>query len=320
MAASRLKIVIPGDDPPQIQGSPHLDRLKPYGDVELHLDRPGSPEEKYRRTRHATCIINSRALGLPGELLRQLPQLKFITCCGIGTDAIDLPAARELGIVVSNIPGRTAPLVAEHTVALLLGVARRLWYQTNEIKSGRWTMRENYYLGGKMAGLVGCGNIATALVPMLKGLGMKVQAWTFNPSRERAAELGVDFVELETLLRTSDVISLHVKLTDQTRGLIGARELALLKRGSILINTARGAIVDRAALVEALHSGQLFGAGLDVFDQEPLPANHPLLTCEQVVLTPHNADQTPEGMEILNGGVVDNVIAFLEGRPQNRVV
>jgi D-3-phosphoglycerate dehydrogenase len=148
---------------------------------------------------------------------------------------------------------------------------------------------------------------------------MEVVAWTFNPTPERAARLGVRFLPLDDVLRLSDVVSVHVKLTPESRGLLGARELGLMKPGALLVNTARGAIVDTAALVAALRAGRLGGAGLDVFDQEPLPADHPLLGCEQVVLTPHNADQTPEGMDLLNQGVVDNVIAFLEGRPQNVV-
>lgn len=125
---------------------------------------------------------------------------------------------------------------------------------------------------------------------------------------------------LDELLRSSDVVSLHVPLTHQSRGLIGEAELSGCKPGALLVNTARGAIVDTPALVRALHSGRLGGAGIDVFDAEPLPADHPLLACTQVVLTPHNADQTPEGLELLNAGVVDNVLAFLAGQPQHRVV
>ena len=131
---------------------------------------------------------------------------------------------------------------------------------------------------------------------------------------------GVPFVALNELLRTSDVVSIHVALSDRTRGLIGAEQIALMRPGALIINTARGAIVDNHALADALNRGHLDGAGIDVFDMEPVPADHPLVRCEQVVLTPHNADQTPEGMDILNGGSVDNVIAFLEGKPQNRVV
>ena len=126
-------------------------------------------------------------------------------------------------------------------------------------------------------------------------------------------------MDLDELLRRADVVSLHVRLSDESRGMIGRRELALMKEGAILINGARGEIVDTQALVEALNSGHLAGAGLDVFDQEPLPPDHPILSCEQVVLTPHMADQTPEGIEALNEGAVDNVIAFIEGRPRNVV-
>jgi phosphoglycerate dehydrogenase-like enzyme len=127
-------------------------------------------------------------------------------------------------------------------------------------------------------------------------------------------------VPLDELLRTADVVSVHVRLTPESRGLLGPREIGLMKPGAILVNTARGPIVDTDALIAALHAGRLAGAALDVFDAEPLPSGHPLLACEQVILTPHNADQTPEGMDLLNAGVVDNVIAFLEGRPQNVVV
>jgi D-3-phosphoglycerate dehydrogenase len=321
VTGSHVKLVIPGDFPPQLQGTPHLERLKRYGEVVLYTDRPTTLAEKVRRAQDAVCLLNTRgAVTWPAEALRQLPRLKMISVCGIGTDAIDLNAARELGIMVCNIPDRTAPIVAEHALALLLAVARRAWYQTNELKQGRWTSRDNIYLRGKTLGLLGAGSIAAEMARLGQAIGMKVLAWTFHPSPERARRLGVEFVSLEELLRRSDAVSIHLKLTDQTRGLIGERELSMMKPGALLVNTARGAIVDTAALVAALRSGHLEGAGLDVFDTEPLPPDHPILTCEQVVLSPHNADQTPEGMDILNAGVVDNVIAFLEGRPQNRVV
>jgi D-3-phosphoglycerate dehydrogenase len=314
-------IIIPGDHPPQLQGSPHLDRLKQYGNVVLYTDRPATTEEKLRRAHDAVCLINSRgSVNWRGEILRQLPNLKMITTCGIGTDAIDLETARAQGIVVCNVPGRTAPIVAEHALALMLAAARRLSYQTSELKSGRWTLMAGVYLRGKTLGLLGAGSIAAAMARLGNAIGMNVQAWTYHPAAERAAQMGVKFVELDELLRTSDVVSIHLKLTEQSRGLIGERELGLMKSGALLVNTARGAIVDSQALVAALNSGHLAGAGLDVFEKEPLPPDHPLLACTHVVLTPHNADQTPEGMDFLNGGVVDNVIAFLEGRVQNRVV
>jgi len=316
-----MTIVIPGDDPPQLQGSPHLERLKALGTVVLHTDRPASAEEKVRRAEPAVCLINSRgAVKWPGDVMRRLPRLRMISVCGIGTDAIDLEAARELGIVVCNLPGRTAPIVAEHALGLMFAIAKRAWFQTNELKQGRWSKLDNVYLRGKTLGLVGAGAIAAEMAGLARAIGMCVQAWTFHPTPEREERLGVKFVPLENLLRSSDVVSIHVKLTEQSQGLIGAPEIGRMKPGALLINTARGAIVDTDSLVAALHSGHLAGAGVDVFTTEPIPADHPLLACEQVVLTPHNADQTPEGMELLNAGVVDNVLAFLEGRPQHRVV
>lgn len=320
MTAS-TRILIPGDEPPQLQGSPHLERLRRHGDVALYTDRPADDEEKLRRAAGAKCILNSRgAVRWTADLLRRLPELRMISACGVGTDAIDLEAARELGIRVANVPGQTAPIIAEHALALLLAVARRLVYQTQRLRQGLWRTGDNIYLGGKRLGVVGAGPIGAHMIRLGKALNMEVQAWTFHPSPERASSLGVAFVSLEELLRTSDAISLHVPLTEKTRGLIGTREIGLMKPGALLINTARGAVVDTAALVNALHSGHLAGAGLDVFDAEPLPPDHPLLTCEHVVLTPHVADQNPEGMELLNRGAVDNVIAFLEGTPQNCVV
>jgi D-3-phosphoglycerate dehydrogenase len=321
MGSTQTLIVIPGDAPPQLQGSPHLDRLRAHGQVILYADRPATAEEKVRRARGATCLINSRgSVRWPGDVLRQLPDLRLIALCGIGTDSIDLEAARELGLAVCNIPGRTAPIVAEHALALMLAAARRAWFQTDAVKRGRWVGMDNLYLRGKTLGLLGAGPIAAEMARLGRAIGMDVQAWTFSPSAERAGRLGVRFVEFDQLLRTADVVSVHVKLTERTRGLLGRREFALMKRGALLVNTARGAIVDGAALADALNSGHLGGAGVDVFEVEPPPPDHPLLACEHIILTPHNADQTPEGMEILNGGVVDNVIAFLEGRPQNRVV
>jgi phosphoglycerate dehydrogenase-like enzyme len=318
--SDRVVIVVPGDFPPQVQGSPHLDRLKPYGEVILYTDRPKTPDEQLARARDAVCLMNTRgAVKWPAELLRALPRLRMATVCGIGTDAFDLRVARELGIVVCNVPGKTAPLVAEHALGLMLAVAKRAHFSTAELKAGRWTVRDNVYLRGKTLGVVGTGNIGAAMAGLGRAIGMKVVAWTFHPTPEREAALGVPFVPLEELLRTADVVSLHIKLTPESTGLIGAKELGLMKPGAILVNTGRGAVVDQTALVDALRSGRLGGAGLDVYEKEPLPADHPILACEQVVLTPHNADQTPEGTDLLSAGVVDNVIAFLEGRPQNVV-
>jgi len=240
------------------------------------------------------------------------------TVAGVGThQSFDLQAARELGITVCNVPAQTAPIVAEHALGLMLAAAKQVTLQTAAMKAGRWTPRPVTYLRGKVCGLVGAGNIARAFAYLVRSIGMEPVAWTFHPTPERGRELGVRFVSLDNLLETSDVISIHLRLTPKSRGLIGARELRLMKRGAILVNTARGPIVDSAALVRALREGTLGCAALDVFDEEPLPVDHPLRTCDPVVLTPHVADGTSEGNDLRNQGMVDNVIAFLEGRPQN---
>ncbi len=317
--SERVSIVVPGDDPVQIAGSPHLERLRDYGDVVVYDESPADSAEKIARVQDAQIIINSRGVVTWRDELRSLPNLKMITTCSIGTDMIDLVLAKELGIVVSNQPGRTAPVVAEHMFGLMFALSKRAHFQTAELKAGRWTRRMNTMLQKKVLGIVGTGAIGAEMARLGRAIGMEVIAWTFNPSPERARALGVRFVELDELLSTADVVSLHVKLTPDSHHLIGAGELARMKEGALLLNGARGDVLDIDALCASLHAGHVGGAGLDVFPQEPLPANHPILQCEQVVLTPHAADQTPEGVELLNEGAVDNVIAFLEGRPQNNV-
>jgi D-3-phosphoglycerate dehydrogenase len=243
----------------------------------------------------------------------------MITSCSIGTDMFDLVAAKEHGVVICNQPGRTAPVVAEHMFALMFSAARRTAYLTSEMKKGEWPRIDLITLQGKTLGIVGTGNIGAEMARFGQAVGMEVIAWTYNPSPERAKQMGVRFVELDELLAQSDVVSLHVKLTDESRGLMGTREFGLMKQGALLLNGARGPVVDSAALVAALNSGHLAGAGLDVYDEEPISADHPLLKCEHVVLTPHCADMTPEGVDLLNGGAVENVINYLDGSPRNRV-
>ncbi|MEE2659795.1 MAG: 2-hydroxyacid dehydrogenase [Candidatus Latescibacterota bacterium] len=317
----RVKILVPGDDPPQIAGSPALERLQPYGDVTLHEGRPASKEEQIDQARDFHVVINSRGsvTWRESELRELASNLRMITTCSIGTDMIDLEVARELGITVSNQPGRTAPVVAEHMFGLLFTVAKRAAFQTAEVRQNRWTRRMNLSVQGKTLGIVGTGNIGAEMARLGRCLGMEVLAWTFNPSLERARDLGVTYVELDELLERSDYVSLHVALSDETRHLISAGQLACMRADAVLLNGARGGVVDLDALATALAAGRLAGAGLDVFPDEPFEENHPIKRCEQVVMTPHAADQTPEGVELLNQGAVDNVIAFLEGRPQNNV-
>lgn len=314
-------IVVPGDAPVQIGDSPALDRLRDVGTVVVHDTLPASDAEKVERAAGAAVLVNSRGhVKWPGDVLRQLPDLRMIATCSIGTDSYDLDACREMGITVCNVPGRTATIVAEHTIALLFGVARRLAWRTAEMREGRWPQRMDVSLHRRTLGVVGTGNIGCEVARLAGALGMRVVAWSFHPDEAKANQYDFQYVGFDELLETSDAISLHCRLSDRTRGLIGADEIARTRPGTLLVNTSRGPVVDTTALVAALHSGHLGGAGIDVYDREPIPADHPLLSCEQVVLTPHSADRTPEGVDALNQGAVDNVLAFLAGMPQNVVV
>ena len=294
--------------------------LEAVAGLKIYPTRADTIDVQIERAQGATAIINSRSyLEWRADAFDVLPDLRFISVCGIGTDSIDLAAARERGITVSNIPGKTAPVVAEHAFGLMFAAAKRAAWYTEMTRQGEWVKQDGVFLGDKTVGIVGTGNIGAEMARLCNAFGMNVIAYTFNPSDERAEKLGVQFVDLDELLALSDVITIHTKLTPDSEKMIGAREIALMKPEAILVNVARGPIVDEAALVAALNSGHLSGAALDVFENEPLPAGSAITECEQVVLTPHIADMTPEGLDLLNQGVVENTLAFLNGSPQNVV-
>ncbi len=294
--------------------------LEAVAELKIFPTRADVFEVQVERAQGATAIINSRSyLEWREAAFDLLPELRFISVCGIGTDSIDLEAARERGITVSNIPGKTAPVVAEHAFGLMFAAAKRAAWYTEMTRKGEWVKKDGVFLLGKTVGIVGTGNIGAQMARMCNGFGMEVIAYTFNPSDERAKRLGVRFVSLDELLKTADVVTIHTKLTDDSRHMIGAREIAMMKSDAILVNVARGPIVDEAALIEALNAGHLAGAALDVFEDEPLPEGSPITECEQVILTPHIADMTPEGLDLLNQGVVENTLAYLNGAPINVV-
>jgi len=313
-------VVIPADDPPLVGRSRFLDELRNVTDVQLYPDLPADEAAMLERLRPADILLNSRGhVRVTKEMLSQLPDLKMIAVCGIGYDSIDVTAANQQGIVVSNIPGRTAAIVAEHAFGLMLAVSRRMASMTRDVRDCGWSDDLGVSLLGRTVGIVGTGNIGREMIRYCRAFGMKVVAWTFHPDQHLAQELGFEYVSLENLLQSSDVVSLHVRLSDETRHLIAAPQLQQMKRSAIVINTCRGAVLDASALAEALNAGQLFGAGIDVFDPEPVAATNPLLQCDNVVLTPHSADQTQEGIDILTQGCVQNIQAFLDGKPTNVV-
>lgn len=227
------------------------------------------------------------------------PRLALIQKLGVGVNTIDLDAAARAGVAVCNMPGTNSQAVAEMALSLMLAVLRRTLYFDALTRSGRGWLPDSAVLdgvgeiGGRTVGLVGFGDSARRLAPVLTALGARV----LYTARSEASDAPGAFRRLETLLGEADIVSLHAPLTDETRGLIGRSALALMKPGAILINTARGGLVDEAALLEALQSGRLRGAGLDVFDREPAVAAHPLFALPQIVVAPHLAWLTPETLQ-----------------------
>jgi phosphoglycerate dehydrogenase-like enzyme len=253
---------------------------------------------------------------LPRSLLEQLPRLEHVITSGMRNASIDLDAARERGVVVTGTPILAYP-AAEHAWALLLALAKRIPADDRRMRTGGWNSELNLGLKERTLGIVGLGKLGSQVARVGLAFGMTVVAWSPHLTRERCEEVGVACVSKEELLATSDFVSIHLVLGDRSRGLIGAGELRTMKREAFLINTSRGPIVDEAALVDALRSGVIAGAGLDVFDDEPLPAEHALRRLANTVLTPHKGYVTRENYRIFHATAIENVRAWLDGKPVN---
>jgi D-3-phosphoglycerate dehydrogenase len=275
------------------------------------------------------------SVALPAAVIERLERCRVISRLGTGTDKIDVAAATRAGILVTNVPLFCVEEQADHTMALLLAVARKLPQMARAMASGAWTAarrqaQTNQRLSGQTLGLIGFGNSARMTAQRANGFGMRILATRRNRAAAQvdAAHLGVELVDIGTLLAESDYVSLHVPLNAETYHMIDAAAIAKMKPGTVLINTSRGALVDEHVLVQALRDGRLAGAGIDtfehinVFDVDERPPAHPLLSLENVVLTPHVAAQSVQAMEDVATGGVENVVAVLRGRwpPRDQIV
>ena len=247
-------------------------------------------------------------------LIRRLPNLKLLVTTGMRNASIDVSAASDHGVTVCGTDGLPYP-TAELTWALVLALARKVPTEDSATRAGGWQVTMGEGLQGKTLGVIGLGRLGSQVATVGCAFGMDVIAWSQNLTADRAAEFGARLVSKDELLSSADVVTIHLVLSDRTRGLIGKRELSLMKRSSYLVNTSRGPIVDESALVEALRSERIAGAGLDVFDIEPLPKDHPLRTLPNTVLTPHMGYVTIETYRVFYGDAVENIRAFLEGSP-----
>jgi D-3-phosphoglycerate dehydrogenase len=260
------------------------------------------------------CAMRERT-PFPATLIAALPDLKLIVTTGMRNAAIDVAAATARGVLVCGTDGARHP-TAELAVGLMLDLARNIGRECARLRAGEeWQASVGHDLSGHTLGIVGLGNLGSRVAKVGQAFGMRVVAWSQNLTPEKCAEAGVEYLTREELFRQSDFISVHLQLSQRTRGLIGAPELALMKKSAFLINTARGLIVEEAALVAALQKGTIAGAGLDVFDIEPLPRDHILRRLQNAIVTPHLGYVTQDSYRIFYGGTVEAIRAWLDGKP-----
>ena len=269
------------------------------------------------------CTIRER-MALPRTLIEKLPNLKLITIIGQSLPNLDLAAATEHGVLVaqSNLDRQmteetlaSAYATPELTWGLIIAAVRHLALEERRMREGKWQATVGEGLYGKTLGLLGLGNVGKRVAAYGQAFGMKMIAWSENMTAEQAQASGAVRVEKDELFAQSDVLSIHVKLSDRTRGLVQADDLARMKSSAYLVNTSRGPIVDEAALIDTLHYRRIAGAALDVFDQEPLPADHPFRLLDNVTLAPHLGYVTVETLQAFYGDTAENVAAFIAGKP-----
>jgi len=315
-----MLILVPDDNPPALAGTPALDRLQRIDEVRVYDSDATDPAVLADRLKDADVAVNIRGrTRFTDQVMNACPKLKLISIWGTGTDNVDLKAAAARGITVTNTPGANALAVAEHTMALILAVAKQLAQADRAMRQGGWPRNLVPQLRGKRLGLIGTGLIGREVAGMGRGVGLEVVAWTFHPNPTLAVSLGLRYVELDELLQTSDIVSLHLRATPDTQHFLNRERLGMLKSTAIIVNTSRGALIDEAALVEWLREKRIAGAGLDVFETEPLPAGHPLTTLPNVLLTPHCAGMTPDSNLIGLAMAVENIELFLKGTPRHVV-
>jgi len=297
-----------------------LDMIRRQAEVTLWSDpdRPPPHAELVRGVRDADGLLCLLTDQVDAEVIAAGERLKVISTHAVGYDNIDVAAATARGIPVCNTPGVLTEATADLTWALIMAAARRVTEAERYLRAGKWKSWSPQLLLGlevhrATLGIVGLGRIGQAVARRARGFDLRVLCTSASRKPEAEGELGAEFVDLETLLRESDIVSVHVPLTEATRGLIGAAELALMKPTALLINTARGPVIDQAALVQALQQGVIAGAGLDVYEVEPLPADDPLLALDNVVLLPHLGSATVATRTRMAVMAAENLIAGITG-------
>lgn len=300
------------------------DAMGNLGELTVYDRTPADPDLVIERIGDAEIVFTNKT-PLSRQILTACPNLKFVGILATGYNIVDVDTAKELGIPVCNVPGYSTDAVAQMTLALLLEICHHVAHHSQQVHAGQWSSARDFCfwdyplieLAGKTMGIVGFGSIGRKVGTLAKCLGMKVLATGSRPTEEGKA-IG-EYVDLDTLLRESDVISLHCPLFPENREMINKDSIAKMKDGAILLNTARGALIVEQDVADALNSGKLYAAGLDVAAVEPLPATSPLIGAKNCIMTPHIAWATKEARQRLMDIAVHNLEAFLAGKPENVV-
>jgi phosphoglycerate dehydrogenase-like enzyme len=283
--------------------------------ITVFRDHVSTPEDVISRLQpfDVVCVLRERT-PLPRAILEKLPALKLIASTAMRNASIDMAAARELGITVcgTGAPSLGAPVL---TWGLILALVRHIPSEAASLRDGGWQVSVGGDLKGRTLGVLGLGKIGTIVAQVGLAFGMDVAAWSQNLTSEQAASRGVRRVSKAELFQTSDILTIHLVLSDRTRGIVGRDELALMKRSAVLVNTARGPLIDEAALIDALRERRIAGAALDVFDVEPLPLDHPLRGLDNVLATPHVGFVTEDTLRRFYSETVENINAWLDGTP-----
>ncbi len=308
-----MKVTILDDYQNIFLGSSAIDRLRQRSEVQIYTEKFGSQQALIRAVKGSQAIIPIRErTSFPASLLRSLPDLEVIAQTGNQIYHIDISAATEAGILVTTAPGGYG--VTELTIGLMIAMMRRITQSDQEMREGRWPLILGRVLKGKTLGILGLGRVGSEVARIALAFGMKVIAWGPTLTRERAEAARVSSMALEEVLQNADVVSVHLKLSDQSRGLLDEARLRLMKKSAYLVNTARGAIVDETALIKVLKEKAIAGAAVDVFAEEPLRPDNPLLTFDNVVLTPHVGWPTDKGYEEFAEHAVENILSYMEGK------
>jgi phosphoglycerate dehydrogenase-like enzyme len=291
------------------------DRLPDGLRIDVFRDTVSDPDALAERLRPFDALVIMRErTPFPRALVERLPNLRLLVTTGMRNRSVDLAACAEKGVTVCGTPGFGNPTV-DLTWGLILSLVRRIPEQERALREGRWQVALGNGLEGKALGVLGLGNLGARVARVGGAFGMRVLAWSPNLTEERAAEVGAARVDKAALMAEADVLTLHVVLSERSRGIVGAEDIARMKRSAVVVNTSRGPLIDQAALIAALKEGRIAGAGLDVYDEEPLPPDHPILSAPNIVLTPHLGYVTEENFRVYFQGAVEAVQGYLKGSP-----